>query len=112
MIFKGEYVSKTVLKSVIYKLSDDIINHVLPVMVGQTVYRVNRGAISPVIHMTVTEIILKGNPVKISFTCLSEDVGQYMYSEDDINKQVFTSYDMAVRHLKEQLRIIQMDPED
>ena len=107
-----EYVSKTALKSVICKLSDDIISHALPVTIGQVMYKVNKGAVNPISLMMVIEIIIKGNPSKVHFICLSEDGGQYMYSEDDISQQVFASYDVAAKHLKEQIKAMQKDPED
>ena len=61
-------------------------------------YKVNKRAVNPISLMMIIEIIIKGNPSKVHFICLSEDGGQYMYSEDDIGQQVFALYDVAAKH--------------
>ncbi len=76
----------------------------LPCAVGDTVYRVNKGAEKPVIAMTVLEIgtiTLKPYGLVIQLKCRDNaDKGETYYFNDDFNKNVFFSREKAEAALK------------
>lgn len=77
----------------------------LPCAVGDTVYRINKGAKEPVIEMTVLEIgaiTLKPFGLAIQLKCCDNaDKGETYYFNDDFGKNVFFSREKAEVALKE-----------
>lgn len=77
----------------------------LPCAVGDTVYRINKGAEEPVIKMTVLEIrtiTLKPFGLAIQLKCCDNaDKGETYYFNDDFDKNVFFSREKAEVALKE-----------
>ncbi len=77
----------------------------LPCAVGDTVYRINKGAKEPVIEMTVLEIgtiTLKPFGLAIQLKCCDNaDKGETYYFNDDFGKNVFFSREKAEVALEE-----------
>ena len=80
----------------------------LPCKVGDTVYRLNKGARNPIIPMVVTEVrfkALKSGQVIMKIMC-SDDVmtrtdGCSVYYEEEIGKKIFLTKEEAEQALAE-----------
>lgn len=75
----------------------------LPCAVGDTVYRINKGAEKPIIPLQVMNFKIFNNDLVESFKmeCVDEWDGAYVYRKTDIGRSVFLTKESAEAALKE-----------
>ena len=75
----------------------------LPCKVGDTVYRINKGAAEPIIPMCITEITIKNADKLTVQTKDISDGGEHLYEDSSFGKQVFFTKEEAGIALKAQI---------
>ena len=77
----------------------------LPCKVGDTVYRINKGAKEPIIKMRILQVhikqLYKNRTIIRIDTINDEDMGEGCYLTDDFGKNVFLTKEEAEQKLKE-----------
>lgn len=76
---------------------------IFPCTIGDTVYRINKGAEQPIIPLQVLNFKIFNNNLVESFKmeCADEWGGGYSYRKTDIGKDVFITKEAAEKALKE-----------
>lgn len=71
----------------------------LPCKVGDTMFRINKGAKNPIIELIVTQIDITKRSYNLEV--IDRDCGELMCSKNDIGKSVFLTREEAVKKLEE-----------
>lgn len=71
----------------------------LPCKVGDTMFRINKGAKNPIIELTVTQIDITKRSYNLEV--IDRDCGELMCFKNDIGKSVFLTREEAVKKLEE-----------
>lgn len=71
----------------------------LPCKVGDTAFRINKGAKNPIIELTVTQIDITRRSYNLEV--IDRDCGELMCFKNDIGKNVFLTREEAVKKLEE-----------
>lgn len=71
----------------------------LPCKVGDTMFRINKGAKNPIIELTVTQIDITKRSYNLEV--IDRDCGELMCSKNDIGKSVFLTREEAEKKLEE-----------
>lgn len=76
---------------------------IFPCTIGDTVYRINKGAEQPIISLQVLNFKIFNNNLVESFKmeCADEWDGGYSYRKTDIGRDVFITKEAAEKALKE-----------
>ena len=71
----------------------------LPCKVGNTAFRINKGAKNPIIELTVTQIDITRRSYNLEV--IDRDCGELMCFKNDIGKNVFLTREEAEKKLEE-----------
>ena len=71
----------------------------LPCKVGDSMFRINKGAKNPIIELTVTQIDITRKPYNLEV--IDRDGGELMYFKNDIGDSVFLTRKEAEKKLEE-----------
>lgn len=71
----------------------------LPCKVGDTMFRINKGAKNPIIELTVTQIDITKRSYNLEV--IDRDCGELMCFKNDIGKSVFLTREEAEKKLEE-----------
>lgn len=99
-VLNGEYLYPAIEKLATYEdLEEQGLLVRLPCKVGDIMFRINKGAKSPIIELTVTQIDITRRSYNLEV--IDRDCGELMYFKNDIGKTVFLTREEAVNKLEE-----------
>ena len=99
-VLSGEYLYPAIEKLATYEdLEEQGLLVRLPCKVGDTMFRINKGAKNPIIELTVTQIDITRRSYNLEV--IDRDCGELMCFKDDIGKSVFLTREEAENKLEE-----------
>ncbi len=102
-VLSGEYLYPAIEKLATYEdLEEQGLLVRLPCKVGDTMFRINKGAKNPIIELTVTQIDITRRSYNLEV--IDRDCGELMCFKDDIGKSVFLTREEAEKKLEEMKR--------
>lgn len=99
-VLSGEYLYPAIEKLADYEeLEEQGLLVRLPCKVGNTAFRINKGAKNPIIELTVTQI----NIIRKSYNLevVDKDGGELMYFKSEIGNSIFLTREEAEKKLEE-----------